>query len=60
MDEEIVAETLLKLDEELLDQTAVLKHLLNILILHRDLDARNQGVLCEQEEGIIEDKNAKV
>ena len=39
MDEEIVAETVLKLDEELLDQTAVLKHLLSILVLGCDLDA---------------------
>lgn len=60
MDEEIVAETVLKLDEELLDQTAVLKHLLIILVLDCDLDARHQGVLCEQEERIIEDENAKV
>ena len=60
VDEEIVTETILKLDEELLNQTAVLKHLLNILGLDCDLDTRHQGVLGEQKEGIIEDKNAKV
>ena len=60
MDEEIVAETILKLDKEVLNQTTVLKHLLNILGLDCDLDARHQGVLCEQKERIIEDKNPKV
>ena len=60
MYEEIVAETILKLDEELLNEAAVLEHLLNILAFDRDLDAQHQGVLCEEEEGIIEDENAKI
>ena len=60
MYEEIVAETILKLNEELLDQTAVLEHLLDILAFDCDLDARHQGVLGKEEERIIEDKNAKV
>ena len=29
-------------------------------MLDRDLDARHQGVLCEQKERVIEDKNPEV
>ena len=41
MYEEIVAETILKLDEELLYQMAVLQHLLDILAFDCDLDAQH-------------------
>ena len=60
VDEKIIAEAGLQLQEELFDQTAVLKYLLLILALHCDPDAGYQNVFCKQKKRIVEDENPKV
>ena len=60
VDEKEVAESVLKLDQKLFDEIAVVQHLLSVFAPQSDRDTRQQGVLCEEEERIVEDENPEV
>ena len=44
----------------MLDEIAVVQYVLSIFAPQSDRDTGQQGVLCEEEERIVEDENPKV